>query len=226
MKVAVLFSGGKDSCFACYKAMEEHKVMCLISIISENKESYMFHTPNIALTDMQAKAMELNLEVFETLGEKEIELKDLKKAIQVAKEQFTIEGVVTGAIRSEYQKSRIQKICDELELKCINPMWHMDELEFLNQVIDVGFKVIIVGVAAEPFDESWLGREIDKETIKELVELNKKYKIHVAGEGGEIETFVCDGPIFKKKILIKKASKTYKNYSGVYHIEEAELAAK
>jgi ABC transporter with metal-binding/Fe-S-binding domain ATP-binding protein len=226
MRVGVLFSGGKDSCFACYRVMKKDDVVCLISIISSNEESYMFHTPNIALTKIQAQAMNLPLIIHETEGKKEIELKDLKKAIEIGKEKYKIEGIVTGAIKSVYQRSRIEKICNELDLKCFNPLWQIDQLTLLNELVSAGFKTIITGVFAYPFDETWLGREIDEKIIKELEGLQRKYKISPSGEGGEIETFVYDAPMFKKRIKIIKASKTYSKYAGTYKIEEAKLVEK
>jgi len=205
MKLGVLFSGGKDSVYATYLAKKDnHKIACLISIFSENPDSYMFHTPNIELVKKQAEVMELGLIVQKTKGVKEDELKDLEKAIEKAKKDYEIEGVVTGAIQSVYQASRIQKICDKLKLKCINPLWQKNEFEYLNELIKNKFKVIVVGVFAEGFDESWLGREINQKFVKEIMELNKKYKIHVAGEGGEFETFVLDCPLFKKGLKVKK----------------------
>src|SRR3989304_9417303 len=114
MKLGVLFSGGKDSTFAAWKAMQKEKVVCLITVVSENEESYMFHTPNIALAELQAKAMDLPIVVQKTKGEKERELADLRKAIKQAKLIYNIRGIVTGAIASTYQAKRIQKICDEI----------------------------------------------------------------------------------------------------------------
>ncbi|RLF96230.1 diphthine--ammonia ligase [Thermococci archaeon] len=226
MRLGVLFSGGKDSCFACYKAMKKYDVVCLISIISRNEESYMFHTPNIALTKIQAEIMNIPLIIQETEGKKEEELKDLKKAIEIGKEKYKIEGVVTGAIESVYQSSRIQKICNDLDIGCFNPIWQMNQMNLLRELVSAGFKTVITGVFAYPFDETWLGREIDEKTIKELEELQKRHKISPSGEGGEIETFVYDAPMFKKRIEITKASKTYSKYSGVYRIEEVRLVEK
>ncbi|MEA1993079.1 MAG: TIGR00289 family protein [Euryarchaeota archaeon] len=226
MNVGVLFSGGKDSCCAHYKVMENHTISCLISIISKNKESYMFHTPNIALTEMQAEAMNIPLIIQETEGEKEEELKDLEEAIKAAKEKYSIDGVVSGAIQSEYQRSRIERVCKEVSIQSINPLWQMDQVLLLNELISTGFKTLITGVFAYPFDESWLGREIDRDTVCDLTKLQKKYKINPSGEGGEIETFVYDGPTFKKRIKIIKASKTYSRYAGVYEIEKARIIKK
>jgi ABC transporter with metal-binding/Fe-S-binding domain ATP-binding protein len=226
MKVGVLFSGGKDSTYALYKAMQNEEVACLITVFSKNPESYMFHTPNIHLTELQAKAIGLPLLIIESEGKKEEELKDLKMIIATAKEKYKIEGIVTGAVLSVYQSSRVQKICDELNLKCINPLWKTEQEKYLRELVNLGFKVMIVGVFAEPFDKNWLGREIDETTISELKKLAEKYKITLTGEGGEFESFVTDGPIFKKKIVIVKASKEYSNFSGIYRIEKAKLAEK
>ncbi len=200
---AVLFSGGKDSCYAAYLAKKKgHELACLISIFSENNESYMFHTPSILRVRQQAKTMELPLIIQKTKGKEEEELKDLEKAIKKAKEKYNIDGVVTGAIESVYQASRIQKICDKLELECFNPLWQKGELEYLNELIKNRFKIIITGVFAFPLDKSWLGKKIDKDFIEEVKKLKQKYKIHPAGEGGEFETFVLNCPLFKKSLRI------------------------
>jgi len=165
----------------------------------------MFHTPSIEKTKQQAKLMNIPLIIQKTKGKKEEELKDLEKVIKKVKDKFGIHGIITGAIQSVYQASRIQKICDKFGLECFNPLWHKDELEYLNELIKNKFKVIITGVFAYPLDKSWLGREINKEFIKEVKELKEKYKIHVAGEGGEFETFVLDCPLFKKPLKIKNS---------------------
>lgn len=203
-KFGVLFSGGKDSVYAMYLAKKKgFSIECLISIYSENKESYMFHTPSIEKTKKQAEVLGIPLIVQETKGEKELELFDLKKAIINAKNNYGIEGIITGAIQSVYQASRIEKICLELGLEVFNPLWQKDEEIYLNELLDSNFNVILVGVFAYPFKEDWLMREIDKEFISEIKILNKKYKIHVAGEGGEFETFVLNCPMYSRPLKIK-----------------------
>jgi len=209
MKCAVLFSGGKDSCYAAWLANQKgYELSCLISVFSENPESYMFHTPSISKVKKQSKVMNLPLMIQKTKGEKEEELKDLEVVIKKAKEKYKIEAVVTGAIQSNYQKSRIQKICDKLNLKCINPLWHKDEFEYLKNLIENNFNVVVTGVFAEGLDRSWLGRKIDTKFIEDIKRLHDKYKIHPAGEGGEFETFVLDCPLFEKplEIIDKKIS--------------------
>ena len=97
MKLAALFSGGKDSTYAMYKVMKEHDVVCLITIKSENPDSYMFHTPNIDLAELQAEALDIPLLTFKTKGEKELELQDLENAIKEAK-KYNNQLLITGSI--------------------------------------------------------------------------------------------------------------------------------
>jgi ABC transporter with metal-binding/Fe-S-binding domain ATP-binding protein len=224
--LGVLFSGGKDSVYACRRAMETDSVVCLITIVSENPESYMFHTPNVRRADLIAEAIGIPQIIWQTLGEEEAELSDLRDAIFAAKKRYGIEGVVTGAIESVYQAARVQRICRELEQWCFNPLWQIDQVEYLRLLVSEGFEVIITGVFAYPLDESWVGARIDEERIIELEALQKKYRINPSGEGGELETFVLDGPIFKKRIEILKSSKTYENYRGHLIIERARLVEK
>ena len=203
-KAAVLFSGGKDSCYSAYLAKKKgYNLSCLISVFSKNKESYMFHTPSIKKTKQQSKVMEIPLLIQKTKGKKEDELKDLEKAIKKAKAKYKIDTIVTGALHSVYQASRIQKLCDKLDLKCFNPLWHKDEIKYLEELIKNKFQIIITAVAAYPLDQTWLGRKINKDFIKDVKFLKSKYKIHPAGEGGEFETFVLNCPLFKKPLKVK-----------------------
>ncbi len=204
MRLAVLFSGGKDSVYSGYLAKKfGHDLICLISIFSENKESYMFHTPSIEKVKTQAEVMDLPLIIQKTKGKKEEELEDLEKAIKLAIKKYKIKGIVTGAIQSVYQSSRIQKICNKLEIEVFNPLWQINEREYLNDLLKNKFKIILTGVFAYPFNKDWLGKEINKEFVKEIKKLNEKYKISIIGEGGEFETFVLDCPLFKKELKIK-----------------------
>jgi diphthine-ammonia ligase len=226
MRVGVLFSGGKDSALALYKARKFHDVVCLISLVSINPESYMFHVPNIELTKMQAKAIGLHLLRKTTKGEKEDELQDLMEILSVAKAKLRIEGVVTGAIKSVYQASRIQRICSDLDLWCFNPLWLKDQVDILNELVQRGFRTVVSGVFAFPLDESFLGKEIDDEMIGRLQEFFEEYDLNPAGEGGEMETTVTDSPFFKKRIEILDFDVSFKNNSGVFKIKKASLVAK
>lgn len=226
MKLGVLYSGGKDSTLALMKAKEHHDIVCLITLVSENTESYMFHTPNIHLTKLQAEAMQFPLVFVKTMGEKEKELEDLKQAIKTAKERYCVDGIVTGSVRSTYQTSRIQQICHELKLWCFNPLWLKDQVELLQEIVDKKMCAIISGVFAEAIDETFIGKEIDKNIVGKLSKIASTHHINPAGEGGEIETTVLDAPVFKKKIIVMKHTQEYDNHCGTYQIIDAKLEAK
>jgi diphthine-ammonia ligase len=226
MKLGVLFSGGKDSVYACRRAMEKNEVACLITLVSENPDSYMFHTPNIRHSEIQAEALGIPQLCWPTRGEKEAELADLEAAISAARDRFGLQGIVTGAIESVYQAARVQRICRALDLWCNNPLWQINQVDYLKLLLSEGFQVIISGVFAYPFDESWLGAELDDGHILALEMLQKKYKINPSGEGGELETFVLDGPIFRRRIEILGSSKRYADFRGYFIIEKLRLVDK
>lgn len=227
MKLAALYSGGKDSNFALWEASKKHKIQCLITIISKNPHSYMFQTPGINMTKLQALCLNIPIIKQETQGEKEKELDDLKKAIEKAITKFKIEGIVTGAIKSTYQASRIQKICKELNIWCFNPIWQINEIEFLNKLIKSKFKIIIVGIASYPLTKKYLGKELNKNIINELILMSKNYGLNPAGEGGELETLVIDGPNFKKSIDITQSQIICDSEnSGILKINKATIKNK
>ena len=226
MQLGVLFSGGKDSTLALHYAAEKEEVVCLITIVSKNLESFMYHTPNIEVTSLQAEALGLPQLTKTTEGEKEKELLDLEDAISQAAEKFKIEGLVTGAIESVYQAERVQRICYRLGLWCFNPLWKHDQKALLEKLLEKQYEVIISGIFAYPLDEKWLGKQIDTKLINRLVNLQLKYGISPSGEGGEIETTVLDAPQFKKKIEILDSTIEARGNSGVFNIKRARLVPK
>ena len=226
MKLGVLFSGGKDSTFALHMASEREEIACLIAMLSKNEESYMFHTPNIDITALQAEAMELPILQKTTVGRQDEELSDLKEAIAQAIREYKIEGVVSGAIESVYQSERIQRICSQLDVWCFNPLWKRDQREHLEELVAKGYDVIISGIFAYPLDETWLGKRFDRDLIGKLLSIRDRFGISPSGEGGEIETTVLDAPLFKKRIKILESEVEAKGNSGVLRLTEARLVQK
>ena len=226
MKVGVLFTGGKDSTYSTFLAGKDNEVVCLMNMYSENKDSYMFHTVGDKLLEMQAEALSMPLERHKTTGVKEEELFDLRNFISDIKERYGIEGVVSGALASEYQYNRINAILKDLKLASITPLWHVDIERYLNELIKDGFHAMIVSVSADGLDESWLGREINSENLAKLIELSRKYRFNLGFEGGEAETAVLDGPNFKYRIEIEKSSVVRDEGKAYLNIEKAVKVEK
>ena len=228
LNVGVLFSGGKDSTYTVYKCAEQgFNVSCLISIFSKSKESWMFHTPNIGLVKLQSKALGIPLFTDVTEGEKELELADLERALKSAKEKYALDAVGAGALASKYQYDRVANICSDLGMQCITPLWQKNPAEYLREMLAAGFKIRFSAIAAYGLTEKWLGRELDENALEELIELNRKHSIHIGGEGGEFESMVLDGPIFKKRVEILDAETILENQStGIYKVKKAKLVAK
>jgi len=223
MRLAGLLSGGKDSVYAAHLAQEQgHTLEYLVSLRSKNPDSYMFHTVNIDLTGLQAEAWGIQYVSAETMGVKEEELRDLKKAL----EKLDIDGVITGAIASKYQADRIDRLCEELDLHHFHPLWGRDREKLLYEMQQSGMNIIFSAVAAYGLDQNWLGQPLTAQRIRKLKELNQKYGVDMCGEGGEYESLVIDAPWFTHRININAAKKTWDGSSGRYNIMEACLKPK
>jgi ABC transporter with metal-binding/Fe-S-binding domain ATP-binding protein len=222
----VLFSGGKDSTYAAYLASKSDLLVCLITVFPRSDASYMFHFPNLKWTPLQAEAIGVPQLTQETAGVKEEELEDLAAVIRRAKEAYGLEGVCTGALASVYQKSRVERVCKDLGLECISPLWGADPEWHLRRLVKDGFVVMMVSVSALGLDQRWLGRILDDTAMDELVALSRTFRFHPGLEGGEGETFVLDCPLFRTSVVIGKAETHWKGDSGTFEILNARLAPK
>jgi len=221
--LASLFTGGKDSTYATHLAEERgDRVECLVTMVSQRADSWMFHTVNIGLAEIVAKAIGKKHVAIRTLGDKERELDDLRSALK----SLRVEGVVSGAIASTYQRSRVDRICDELGLKHVTPLWGRRGEALLGEMLSAGMEIVVTSVAARGLDEHWLGRVLDLQAVRELQELNERFGVDVCGDGGEFETIVLDAPWFISSLEIKKARRIWEGESGYYLIEEIESRSK
>lgn len=208
MKVACLLSGGKDSLFSFFLVKHySWDISCFITIDSKNKSSYLFHTPKISKTKEIADSLRIPLIIQETKGEKEDELDDLRIAIKKAIQEYQIEGIVVGAIKSEYQRIRMNEVCYENNIKFFAPMWHKDEKTLLQEMIHSDFKIVFSGIFAYGLNTNMLGKEIDYKILKELEKINEKMQISFCGEGGEYESLVIDMPDYLNPIDISNSKK-------------------
>jgi diphthine-ammonia ligase len=224
LRVAVSFSGGKDSTYATWIAMHQAWDVRLVTVRPISADSLMFHHPNTEWTGLQAKAMGLSHEIVEMKGEGE--LVDLQHTLDRMKSEEKISGLVTGAVASDYQKTRFDNMCDAIGLKTYAPLWRKGPKLLVENLLKFGFRVILTAVAAKGLDESWLGREMTEREWSKLERLSKIHGIHLTGEGGEYESFVLDAPHFSKTIEIQRSRNEWLGDSGRMIIEKASLRNK
>ena len=225
MKLAALFSGGKDSTYSIYKVKQMgHDVKCLVTVFPKSSDSQLLHFPAIELTKLQSKTLKIS-QITSTLDSNELseEIDALKILLKRAKQDFQIEGLVHGGISSEFQKKCFEKICKENGLKIIAPLWKINAKEYMNDLIDSKFKFILTTVSSGGLDETWLGKIISADDISQLDKLSNKYGFNLNFEGGEAETFVIDCPLYSHPIKITKSKVVWDGYIGRFEIEDAHL---
>lgn len=195
--LAALMSGGKDSWYAAWLMSRlGYPLRCAIVMLPRRDDSWMFHFPGVDKVPGMLERRGLPVVARETPGEKEKELKDLKVALEQAQAEYGVEGVVSGALASSYQRERIERLAGELGLKCHAPLWGVEPAFYLRRLLADGFRWKIVHVAAEGLGEDWLGRVLDEGRVEELISLAREHRFHPAGEGGEYETLVVEAPDF------------------------------
>ena len=228
MKLAALFSGGKDSTFAISCAQEMgHCVVCLITMHPKADDSALFHYPNSWVTEYLAEAMQLPLIRCQVWGHsKEDEMKALEETIIHVKSTYKINGIVHGGISSNYQKEAFEQVCARQKIEAVVPLWNLESERYLDELIRRGFHIIITAVSAMGLESEWLGRELNKESIAKLVSLSKKCKFNLTFEGGEAETLVVDCPLYQKKLHITTAAAYWDGQRGIFEIQDVALLEK
>jgi diphthine-ammonia ligase len=228
VRIAALFSGGKDSTFSIYNLKKMgHDVVCLLTIIPRSENSMLFHFPNIIGTSYLAHALQTPLCQCESTDPNlELEKKVLRSALYYAKSKYLIEGVVHGGISSVFQKDAFEQVCKEVKLFIFSPIWGANPEIYMRELLESNFEIMITGVACEGLDSKWLGRVLDLKAFDELKEISKKYGVNLNFEGGEAETLVTDCPIYKKKVKIKRGVPRWLGDRGIFEIREVELKPK
>lgn len=221
MRVAGLFSGGKDSTYAVHVAEQwGWDVSHLVSVAPKGEDSMMFHWPNVHLTPLLAEAMGREHVLAEVSGQPEREVEELGQVLR----PLGVDGIVSGAVASEYQRTRLERMGHALGLKTFTPLWHKEPLGLLRSLRAAGFRAIVVGCFAEGLGPAWLGRELDEPALEQLAALQRARGIHPGGEGGEYESLVLEGPGWKGRLELVRADKEWHRDRGVLRVREARLA--
>jgi diphthine-ammonia ligase len=225
MKLASLFSGGKDSVYSIYLAKKQgHEIKCLLSVFPRSDESHLLHHPNLQWTHLQSQSMQIpQLTVKSESDETDSEINALEKILIQSIDEYQIEGLVHGGIQSQFQKEKFENLCNKFNLKSITPLWNLNPIEYMNELIFSNFVFIISSVSSGGLDDSWLGKIITKNDIVILYDLSKKFGFNLNFEGGEAETFVIDCPLFSRSIKIIQGKKTWDGYRGRFEIVDARL---
>lgn len=225
MKLASFFSGGKDSTYSIYLAKKQgHEVKCLLSVSPNSEESHLLHHPNLKWTELQSTSMGIpQITTNSESDEIANELEAMKKILTLAKETYSVEGVVHGGIKSKFQKDNFAKICHDVGLESISPLWGSEPEQYMKNLLDSNFEFILTSVSSDGLDDSWLGRKLGLEDLDRLKTLSKKFHFNLNFEGGEAESFVINCPLFSKAIQIVKGKKFWDGYRGRFEILEARL---
>jgi diphthine-ammonia ligase len=226
-----LFSGGKDSSWALYRALERGLSVERLVTVHPDGDSYMYHVPATDLAALAAESIgiepvEVHPESFsgtDSTARGDTELEPLEWSLEELAADLDIAGLTVGAVASEYQHSRVSQMADRLGVDVFAPLWQEDPHDLATAMLDAGFDIRIIAVAAAGLDESWLGRRLDADALAALEELETEYGVHPLGEGGEFETLVTDGPHMDRAIELEYAT-AWDGTRGHLEIEEARLA--
>jgi len=195
----------------------------LVTVLPESNESWMFHYPAVKWTALQAQALNLPQVTIPTKGVKETEVDDLSNGLEAIVRSSGIGGIVSGALASEYQRTRLDNICEKLGLRSFAPLWHKNQQQLLREQVESGFEIVVTACAAQGLDSKWLGRKLGEQELNELSALNKRHGLSVAFEGGEAETFVTAGPMFTQRLRITQSTSHWKGDSGYLELQEVQL---
>ena len=228
MRLAALFSGGKDSTYSLLRAREMgHEISCLVTMHPAADDSQLFHYPNSRLTGYLAESMRIPLVEYSVgRNTKNDETQALERAVRQARAEYAIDGILYGGIASSFQKEAFEEVCRSTGLLPLAPLWHVEAWRYMNELIDRGFKIMIVSVSAMGLGEQWLGTVLNKESLEKLSMLSKKNGFNLNFEGGEGETLVIDCPLFSRRLEIRQAKTRWDGQRGIFEIREAALVEK
>ena len=247
MRVAILASGGKDSTYAAWWAsLQGWEVVSLVTVLVRGEDSMMFQLQNSWIAGFQASSIGVSWKPVLSNGEEEKEIDELEEALcgrensSVGEEEIwpagirvpdnlefhrgplEIDGLVVGALRSDYQKTRIERMCEKIGIRSFCPLWHKGQTDHMESLVEHGFEVVFTSVSTEGMDEEWIGKKLDKESLEILVEASKKYRFNLDGEGGEFETIVTGAPHMRRKILLEGEAVWYGS-RGVFELKSCRL---
>ena len=222
-------------------------VRCIVSVGIKSDDSMMFQTSGVAIAGLQSAAMGVPWLPVLSEGEEESEINDLEVALSgnshppsnflemwpvgwvrpdelvLHEGNLDVDALVVGALRSDYQKTRIDMMCERLGIISFSPLWHHDSVSHMHSLVEHGFEVMFVSVSADGLGEEWLGRMLGEESLEKLESLSRQYRFNIDGEGGEFETVVLSSPCMNGRIECNTES-LWEGIRGTLAIQNARLA--
>ena len=223
-KVFVSWSGGKESCFTCYRAIASGlKVSYLANMVTEDGTHSRTHGLSSWILQLQAQA--IGIPLVQRQATWQSYENEFKKMVGELKQEG-IEGGVFGDIDLDEHREWVERVYREAGITPHQPLWGQSQAEILRDFVDSGFETIVVATRADKLGEEWLGRKIDTDFVEQIIEMSKTQAVTPCGETGEYHTLVVDGPLFQKRMEITEARKIFRNNHWFLEITNAELKAK
>jgi diphthine-ammonia ligase len=222
----VSWSGGKDSCLACYRAITSGiQVRYLLNMVTEDKQWSRSHGLSAEVLRVQAEALGIPLIQQRTTSS------NYEAAFKNALLRFAREGITSGVFGDiDFNEHRewVDRVCSAGGMTPRLPLWEEDQEKLFKEFIDLGFESVVVVTKADLLDEEWLGRKVDLAFLGELKELKKTKNVTITpcGEAGEYHTYVINGPLFHRRIEIQEAHKELKGDRWFLRIDKCELKPK
>jgi uncharacterized protein (TIGR00290 family) len=225
-RTIVSWSGGKDSCFACYLALAQgYKVTHLVNLIYREFRRVCFQGTAAHLISRQAEAIGIPLVQRAVSSDMGLYEERFKKAVSAQKRRGA-DSMVFGDIYTDEHKDWIERVCAEVGLTPILPLWGRDPERILEEFIEAGFAAVVISAKADIFGEEWLGRKVDRRFLADLKRLAPRGEVDVCGERGEYHTLVLDGPLFGKRLEVTPGTRTLRNGYWFLDIPTCSLESK
>ena len=225
MRVSCLVSGGKDSIYALWCALHQYEVVSIINFVSDKSESLLFHIPNAKYVSLLAEMFSLPLISIKIKSDdlKE-EMNQLVNAIRKSRTQ----AIITGGIRSEFQRYHFNRAALLANVKCFNPLWRLSPELIIQDLINTNFATILIAVSSMGLDQNFLGKKLTPKLINKIRDNSYGSELVITGEGGEYESFVLDAPFFPSRIVIQETQIHWDEYreEGYLEIISAFLKSK
>ncbi len=225
MRVSCLVSGGKDSIYALWCAIHQYEVVSIINFESDKSESLLFHIPNAKYVSLIAEMFSLPLISIKIKSD---DLKEEMKQLVSAIRKSRAEAIVTGGIRSEFQRYHFNRAALLANVKCFNPLWRLSPELIIQDLISNNFEIILISVSSMGLDQNFLGKKLTPRLINKIRDASYGSDLAITGEGGEYESFVLDAPFFPSRIVIQETQIHWDEFreEGYLEIINASLESK